>query len=177
MTKYVAFLRAVNVGGRVVKMDELKKICALPGMKNISTYIQSGNLLFESTAKKEELRKKLEATLKKKLGYEVIVLLKSEADIEQIIAENPFAKKMKDKALYVTMMDQEAKPELIKTLDAYKASTEEIKFIGTNAYFLCGAKSYGETKLSNSSIEKKLKVNATTRNWATMNKVIGKEVK
>jgi uncharacterized protein (DUF1697 family) len=48
MTQYIAFLRAINVGGRLVKMEDLKKMLAMPGMKNISTYIQSGNVVFES---------------------------------------------------------------------------------------------------------------------------------
>ncbi|HTL83070.1 MAG TPA: DUF1697 domain-containing protein [Bacteroidia bacterium] len=176
MPKYIAFLRAVNVGGRVVKMEELKKICALPGLKNISTFIQSGNVLFESAADKNALTKRLEAALKKKLNYEVLVFLKTVEDIEAIIGQNPFARTMKEKHLYVTMMSEEAKEENIKALLAYKTKDEEVKFIGTNAYLLFPPKTYGQTKLSNAMLEKKLKVNATTRNWATMNKIIGKEI-
>ena len=51
MTRYLAFLRAINVGGRTVKMEELKKLVALPGFKNIASYIQSGNLAFDHAEK------------------------------------------------------------------------------------------------------------------------------
>ena len=64
MGRYIAFLRAVNVGGRVVKMDELKKIFAMPGINNIATYIQSGNVVFDAAGDDDAaLKKKIESKL------------------------------------------------------------------------------------------------------------------
>ncbi|HEU4717831.1 MAG TPA: DUF1697 domain-containing protein [Bacteroidia bacterium] len=173
MNKYIAFLRAVNVGGRVVKMDELKKIFSLPGFKNISTYIQSGNVLFKTKETEVTvLKKKTENALKKALSYEVLVFLKTIPDIEKIIKRNPFKKEMEGMHLYVSMLSEEPARENIPLLEKYRAPEERITIDGINAYILCPPKTYGTSKLSNSMLEKKLKVSATTRNWATMNKII-----
>ncbi|MBI3510316.1 MAG: DUF1697 domain-containing protein [Bacteroidetes bacterium] len=173
MTKYIAFLRAVNVGGRVVKMEELKKIFALPGLKNISTYIQSGNVIFETNETDvTKLKKKTETALKKNLSYEVLVFLKTIPEIKKIIGENPFTKKMEGMHLYVSMLSGIPSKENISLLDAYRAKEECFEIKGTTAYLLFPPKTYGQTKLSNSTIEKKLKVQSTTRNWNTMNKII-----
>lgn len=171
--RYIAFLRAVNVGGRIVKMDELKKIFALPGFKNIATYIQSGNVLFDSAvADVPALKKKTEAALKKALGYDVVVLLKTIPEIEVIIAGNPFKKEMEGNNLFVTMLSEAPAAANIALLEPMRAPDEHVRVIGTTAYILCPPHTYGNTKLSNSNLEKKLKVQATTRNWATMNKII-----
>jgi len=75
MSKYIAFLRAVNVGGRVVKMEQLKKIFEDLKLKNVKTFIQSGNVIFETMEKdKNILTKKIEKKLKASLNYEVLVI-------------------------------------------------------------------------------------------------------
>lgn len=170
--RYVALLRAVNVGGRVVKMDELKTIFAMPGLKNISTYIQSGNVLFDSaetdTAK---LEKKIEAKLLKALNYEVTVFLKTHEDLTNIIENNPYDSEPEGKNLYVSFLSGSPSKDNIKLLDALKAPGEEFAIVNTECYLLFPAKTYGTTKLSNINLEKKLKVRATTRNWNTINKL------
>jgi uncharacterized protein (DUF1697 family) len=173
MTQYIAFLRAINVGGRMVKMEDLKKILAIPGIKNISTYIQSGNVIFDSMeTDKEILAKKIEAKLQKSLGFEVKTLVRTIPDIEAIIKKNPFKKHTDDMALHVSFLSEKANDTLLDQLLALQTEFEQFRFIDTEGYILVRKGAYGETKFSNNFLEKKLKLYATTRNWATVNKML-----
>jgi len=173
MTQYVAFLRAINVGGRMVKMEDLKKILALPGIKNIGTYIQSGNVVFHSPeTDRDTLAKKIEAKLHKSLGFEVKTLLRTIPEMEAIVKKNPFQKHAEDMALHVSFLSERADDKLIEQLLALQTEFEQFRFMDTEAYILVRKGAYGETKFSNTFLEKKLKLYATTRNWATVNKML-----
>lgn len=173
MTQYIAFLRAVNVGGRFVKMEDLKKMLAMPGIKNISTYIQSGNVVFESgEADRDVLVRKIEARLLKGAGFEVKTLIRTMPDMEAIVKNNPFKKHGEDMALHVSFLSEEPGAEMVKQLQSLQTELEKFRFDGTTVYILVKKGAYGETKFSNTFLEKKLKVAATTRNWATVNKML-----
>lgn len=172
MPKYIAFLRAINVGGRVVKMDALKQHFALPGFKNISTYIQSGNVIFEHTSTDAAaLTKKIEQKLQKELGYEVKTLLKTVPELETVIKNNPFEGHSEDMALHVTFLSEKPDTALMEQLSSMQTEFEQFKNLDDILYVLVKKGKYGETKFSNTFIEKKLKRSATTRNWATVNKL------
>ncbi len=176
MARYVAFLRAVNVGGRVVKMDELKEIFKLPGIKNIATYIQSGNVVFDAKGEKEVMKEKIEKKLLKSLGYEVAVFLKTFDDIRDIIKRAPYTEKeIEEQALHVIMLSGKPDAEGLKSVQDAIAPLEQIKVSGTEAYFLCPKKGFGNSKMGKVSLEKKLQVRTTARNWATMNKILALE--
>jgi uncharacterized protein (DUF1697 family) len=91
MPRYLAFLRAVNVGGRLVKMDELRRICESIGLKNVETFIASGNVVFESATKDGRvLEAKIEKTLAEKFGFEVPVFVRTTAELVAIADHQPF---------------------------------------------------------------------------------------
>ena len=93
MTRYVAFLRGINVGGHTVKMDALKKSFEALGLENVSTFIASGNVIFESgSGKAEALEKKIEKALEKELGYEVATFLRTDAQVADIAEHDAFPK-------------------------------------------------------------------------------------
>ena len=176
MGRYVAFLRAVNVGGRVVKMDELKEIFKMPGIKNISTYIQSGNVVFDAAGGKVMLKEKIEKKLFKSLGYEVIVFLKTFDDIRDIIGHVPYAEKeLEDKALHLIMLSCPPDEAGLKQVQDFIAPMEEIRVVNTEAYFICPKAGFGNSKLGKTNLEKKLKVQTTARNWNTVNKILALE--
>ncbi len=173
MTQYIAFLRAVNVGGRFVKMEDLKKMFALPGIKNISTYIQSGNVVFDSAeADRDVLVKKIETKLLKSTGFEVKTLIRTMPDMEAIIENNPFKKHGDDMALHVSLLSAVPDADKVKALLLLQTEQEQFRVDGGAVYILVKKGAYGETKFSNTFLEKKLKVAATTRNWATVNKML-----
>jgi uncharacterized protein (DUF1697 family) len=173
MIRYIAFLRAVNVGGRMVKMDTLKTMLTMPGIRNISTYIQSGNVAFDcKETEKGKLTAKIESKLLKELGWEVKTLLRTKSELEAIINSNPYKKFPEDMALHVTFLSAAPDADLVKQLLALQTDAEQFVVIGTYAYIFVKKGTYGETKFSNTFVEKKLKVSATTRNWATVNKML-----
>ena len=91
MATYIAFLRAVNVGGRIVKMDHLRALFADLGFSNVRTHIQSGNVFFESKSqKKDTLARKIEAYLGADLGFDVPTFVRTIDEVEHVLALDPF---------------------------------------------------------------------------------------
>ena len=173
MIRYIALLRGINVSGqKLIKMEELRKHFELPGFGNIVSYIQSGNVLFDTKEKNESVvRKLVEDTLSAKLGYHVPAIVRSIDNIRQVIKNNPFDMELSGppNKLYVTFLSDEPTQENVATLHSFVNENEVVHVSGRDIYFSTPA--YGETKLSNTLIEKKLRVTATTRNWATVTKV------
>ncbi len=173
MIRYIAFLRAMNVGGRVLKMEELKKIFVMPGFKNISTYIQSGNVIFDCAEEDTSLlAKKIEAKLFKSLSYEVKVFIKTIPDIAGIVKKNPFKDHPEDMNLHVSFLSAKPDKEKVELILPLQNENEQFKVINTEIYLLVKKGGYGNSTFSNNFFEKKLKVQATTRNWATVNKML-----
>ena len=90
MTGYVALLRAVNVGGRKLIMEDLKAIATKLGFAKVRTYIASGNLLFSSDLGEGEVKAKLEARLAEHMGAEVPVMVRTESELQRVVSGNPF---------------------------------------------------------------------------------------
>ena len=175
MKRYVAFLRGINVSGHnLVKMDVLKEIFAMPGIKNIVTYIQSGNVVFDTReTDNTTLEQKIETQLHKELGFPVRVIVRSIEEIKQTIVQSPFSETPEKGThkLYISLFDTIPEAEKAIALQTLcSGESEQMYIAGATLYFITPA--YGNTKFSNNFVEKKLGVVATTRNWATMNKVV-----
>ena len=96
--KYVAFLRGINVGGKnKIKMETLREICAALGFENVKTYVNSGNIIFE-TAKTTDKKTAviIESAIEKEFALKIKVIVRTMAEIAQIIAGNPFAGQFED---------------------------------------------------------------------------------
>ncbi len=172
---YVAFLKGVNVSGqKLIKMAELKVMLDELGYKNVRTYIQSGNVIFEtSKTKNETLAKKVEKDLFKCLRYEVTVVIRSFDDIKSVIAVYPFSK-IKNHDEYrvnVAFLSHEPEKVNIKELEALSTTDEMFKVIGSDCYVIY-RQGFPDTLTGKNIIEKKLKVKATVRNWNTVNKIL-----
>src|SRR3712207_818810 len=88
---YIAFLRGINVGGHIVKMERLRHLFTELGFANVRTYIQSGNVFFETGEdNRDVLAQKIERHLRQALGYDVPVFLRTVAELEHILALDPF---------------------------------------------------------------------------------------
>jgi uncharacterized protein (DUF1697 family) len=169
MTVYVAMLRGVNVGGNSLKMDWLRQACEGLGLQNVRTYVQSGNIVFSSRASALRLAPMLKETIDAQTRLPVTVVLRSAADMERVIAANPFLKQKGIDAtkLHVTFLGKvPVKPALDK-LDALAGTRDQYRLNGSEVYLHCPI-NYGETRLSNGAIEKVLGLSATTRNLKTV---------
>src|SRR5688572_381051 len=91
MPKYVAFLRAINVGGHIMKMDQLRQLFEALGFSNVETFIASGNVIFDSTSKSTKiLERKIESLLQETLGYAVATFVRSTSELVNIAEYKPF---------------------------------------------------------------------------------------
>lgn len=169
--RYIAILRGINVGtGRKVPMADLKKLCESLGLKNVQTYIQSGNLVFE-LAKPEpilELEARLQKTFSETFGFDIPALIRTAEELAESIAKNPFLREEADiDRLHLTCLKELPSPELVEKINAFQYLPDRYEIIDRDVFIYCAA-GYGTSKLVNSFFESKLKTPATTRNWKTV---------
>ena len=169
-TTLVALLRGINVGGRTrVGMADLQRLFAGLGHTGVSTYLQSGNVIFTPAAGAvAQVAGGVEERITAELGVKVTVLLRSGEDLARVVAGNPFAGGAADPAkLHVTFLAGTPAPERIDRLEAPPGEADELSLSGLEVYLHC-PNGYGRTKLNNSFFERRLGVPATTRNWKTV---------
>lgn len=174
--KYISILRGINVSGqKKIKMADLKILYEKQGFENVITYIQSGNVVFESNSEKniEALRKIIEKAIKEEYLFYVPVDIRTNKELEQIIQKCPYQEAKEDdngtKVLvtFLQSMPSEEKKELLFT---YVKPPERLIIQGREAYLYC-PNGYGKSKLSNTFIEKKICITSTTRNWKSVKKL------
>jgi uncharacterized protein (DUF1697 family) len=173
MGVYLSILRGINVSGKkAIKMVDLKEVYQSIGFENITTYIQSGNVVFESDSD-VKLVEKIEAAILKKYQFEVPILIRTLKEIENTISSNPFLKTESTEIdkFHVTFLGEQAAKENMEKTNAYNYSPDEFVLTETEVFVYC-PNGYGKTKLNNTFFEKKLKVSCTTRNWKTCNKLL-----
>lgn len=172
---YFALLKGINVTGyKIIKMAELKSMFESLGFKNVRTYIQSGNVVFESPAKAEAVKKKIENGIEDKFGFKVTVIIRSRDEMEKIIKDYPFAKIKGHEECKISVGFLESIPgkALVKELEANSSDLETLKVNGNNLYHLCRGKFSDSLVFKKNLPEKILKVNCTVRNWNTTNKLM-----
>ena len=175
MQTYIAILRGINVSGhKIIKMDALRGLFESLQFKKVKTYIQSGNVVFQDKSTDSEV---LQARIAKKIldefSFIVPVIVKSKDELASIVKNNPFiSKEGTDIAkLHVTFLSAEPNKDDIKKNREGEYGPDEFIISGQTIYLHC-PNTYGDTKLSNTFFEKKLKVTATTRNWKTVNELL-----
>lgn len=174
MNQYVAFLRAVNVGKRVVKMDALAKMFEAVNLAEVKTHIQSGNVTFKTRATNiQALRRKIEKQLSKSLGYEVKVMLSTSTELTALVKRNPFKRIELDGSVMLFVSLLSSKPTNSPHLPIHsEAENLNVIAIRDNAAFtVARRKKNGWFGFPNLFIEKQLGVDATTRNWSTVKKI------
>lgn len=176
MPRLVAFLRAINVGGHVVKMDALRKQFEALGLTDIETFIASGNVLFTSrSANLAALEKKIEARLEDALGYEVRTFVRTEAEVCAIATYKPFAAVAMANAgaLCVGFLAEPLDRTAVKTLLALKTDIDDFHINGREVYWLCTKRQH-ESTFSNVRFEKQVKASVTFRGVNTVARLAAK---
>jgi uncharacterized protein (DUF1697 family) len=172
-TSYVALLRGINVGGRAkVAMDDLRKVFVGLGHTEAKTYIQSGNVIFRApTADVSQLVGDIERRIAQDLGMTLTVLLRTEAELAQVMADNPFVRSGADESkLHVTFLVDIPEGQRASGLETPAREPDQLSLVGREVY-LYSPNGYGRTKLNNAFIEKRLGLAATTRGWKTVTKL------
>ena len=176
MTRYVAFLRGLNVGGHTVKMDALKKHFEAMGFENVSTFIASGNVIFESDkGKPAALEEQIETALRRELGYDVATFLRTDAEVADIAAHKPFpkAKSKEGDNLHITFLKDAPSAAFKRPILSLSNDEDLLHFHGRELYWL------RRGKLMDSTIDSKVFAKAlgkdnTMRNANTIQKLAAK---
>ena len=176
MPKHIAFLRAINVGGRTVKMDRLREIFESMGFDNAETFIASGNAIFESKSKDEDtLVKKIEKGLNESLGFDVATFIRSNSELAAIANHKPFPQPKMDSAsaLNVAFLSKPLDAKSKKLVMPLQTEIDDFHFHGREVYWIC-LKKQSESKFSNVVFEQTLGVKSTFRGMNTVRKLADK---
>src|SRR3954447_13201964 len=162
MSRHVALLRAVNVGGRKLSMSDLRGLVADLGGTDVETYLQSGNVVF--TAPKS-VAATLADAVSAHCGFDVRIFLRSGRDLASLNNGQPLAGP--ETAWHVTFLATAANPAAVDAIDGTAYPPDEFAVVRREVYLRTPG-GYGRTKLNNTFWERKLEVDATTRNWRTV---------
>lgn len=176
MPKYIAFLRAINVGGHLVKMDRLRELFVQLGFENVETFIASGNVIFDSKATAKSLEPKIEKHLKESLGYEVRTFLRSTKELRAINKYRFYDEEelnAEGNTLYVGFLgdqpDEDAKQRLLS-----KSSATDGFHVNDRELYWLYRRNNGESKFYGGLLEKTLGMQATLRNINTVQRLAKK---
>jgi uncharacterized protein (DUF1697 family) len=175
LTVYVALLRGINVGGqKIVSMENLRASFEVLGFRHVRSYVQSGNVVFEATkTSTTSLSKKIGEKILSDYGFSVPLVLRTSSEMNKIVSDNPFLKEKEvDRSrLHVTFLSEPPTSAALVKLDVLDGGPDEFRVKDREVYLHC-PNGYGRTKLSNATFEKLLSVDATTRNWKTVNTLV-----
>ena len=171
--KYVAFLRGINVGGKTsIKMERLREVFAALGFDNVKTYIQSGNVIFESSETDDS---KLAAEIAEAVEQEFFktpVMVRSLDEIRDAIENNPFAgEAFEDKLFHLIFLPEKMPDEKAALLLSNNNENERFAVRNREVYCLL-RDGFSDSLLGKKYIDNKLKIPATARNWRTVNKIL-----
>ena len=162
-------LRGINLGGRRrVAMDDLRTLVRGLGADDVRTYVQSGNVVFRSRKASSTLVREVEESIRRSLGPDVAVVLRTKEELAEVVGGNPFLGSGIDAAkLHVTFLAEVPDADRVSELGEQRVGSDEFRAVGREIYLHC-PNGYGRTKLSNARLERQLAVAATTRNWKTV---------
>ena len=177
MPKYVAFLRAVNVGGHIIKMGHLRTLFESIGFSNVETFIASGNVIFDSSAKSTKtLERKIETLLSQTFGYQVATFIRSLSELANIAEYKPFDDlelNAEGSTLYILFTANEVSTEAKQKLLTFRTEVEDFQASGREVYWLSRSK-FSESKVSAALLERTLGMPGTMRNVNTVKRLAAK---
>lgn len=176
MQRYAAFLRAINVGGHVVKMDRLRALFVEMGFSDVATVIASGNVIFHSPARSaRQLEGLIERELRAALSYDVTTFIRSPAELEALVNYTPFARtdlEAPGATLLVHFCQSAPSDDACGRLLSLRTPTDDFHVAGREAFWLCKTRMSESIIFKKGSLEKVLGVPMTARNMNTVKKML-----
>ena len=176
MPEFIAFLRAINVGGHNVKMETLRGLFVSLGFSNVETFIASGNVIFATTSPDTKaLETRIAAHLRESLGYEVATFLRTNDEVQAIANYQPFASESLNDAmaLNVGLLAEPLDDETARKVMSYRNELDDLHLSGREVYWLCRMKQT-ESPFAKAGFEKIAKTKATFRGINTMRRIAAK---
>ena len=175
-TRYVALLRAINVGGHVVKMDALRKHFTKMGFGNVETFIASGNVLFDATEPAAALEERIAFALERALGYPVGAFVRTPAELAAVIEHEPFPIDIIDPAkhsLYIGFLGSKPSAKTISNVVALRTAVDELHIHKRELYWGCRVR-FSETEIKGPALARALGMEMTVRSITTVRKLAAK---
>lgn len=171
MPRYVALLRAVNVGGRVVTMERLRALFTELGFANVATFIASGNVLFDAPGDDAAaLERTIESRLRDALGYDVETFLRTGAELAALAALEPFGEaSAAEGTTYVTFLREPPPAAWVERLMSFRSPTDDFRVLGRESWWRCTAARMTDSAYGRAKPDKA--VVSTTRNLTTVRKL------
>ena len=169
MARHVVLLRGINIGPRNrIAMPALRKALEEAGFTDVRTYLQSGNVVLESRAKPETVRRKVEQLIAKQFGLEIAVVVRTRAQLAAVAKRNPHAKVATEPKRYqVTFLSKKLPAKVVRELEQAAAPDERVVVAGREVY-AWHPKTIARSKLWSKLAGQGLGVTATSRNWTTV---------
>ncbi len=175
MLAVVAMLRAVNLGSHNrIRMDALCALCTSLKLRNARTYVQSGNVVFQTSERNlSRVAALIEKRIERDCGFQTDVIVRSQDEMRDVVARNPFAKRkdVDGKRLLVFFFRSDLGTDAPEKIRSVKADGEELHLDGRELYIYF-PDGVGRSKVSTSAIERMLKVAGTGRNWNSVTKLL-----
>ena len=173
MPKYVALLRAINVGGHTVKMDYLRSLFEAIGFASVETFIASGNVIFDARSKDTRaLEGKIEKHLQKTLGYEVKTFVRTTSELASVANYKPFSdSELNAHALFIGFVAESPSAAAKQKLLSFTSEVDDLHVHGREVYWLCRTRMLSDSSFSGALLEKILDMRATFRNSTTVKKI------
>lgn len=170
--KYIALLRGINVSGKnMIPMAALKQSFEKYGFRDVKTYIQSGNIVFQSEkiTDEKQLFQEIRELIKKDFNADIPVIVRTPEELAAILKNKPFPDLLQEaeEKMHVTLLSDIPNAENISRIEKEKYLPDRFEILNREIFLYC-PNGYGNTKLNNNFFESKLKVSATTRNLRTM---------
>ncbi len=173
MSRYVALLQGINVGKhKRIAMTDLKALVERLGHTDVTTHLNSGNVVFTADeGTNAELARQVEDAIRDQHGLEVPVVVRSGAELAEIVANNPFPEAAADhKTLHVTFLSEVPDPERVAALAEVERGDDDYRVVGADVYLHYPNKLTGATFMQ-TGLGKALGVVATSRNWRTVTRL------
>jgi uncharacterized protein (DUF1697 family) len=174
--RYAAFLRAINVGGHIVKMDRLRKLFETAGFSDVETFIASGNVVFEASRKNTgDLEHAIETHLKKALGYPVATFVRSMPELASIVDLEPFGRESlkPPDSVFIGFLRSATSKDARRQVAALSNDVDSLVADGREIYWRA-RKGFAESTISYAVVEKLLRTEATFRNVNTVKRMAAK---
>lgn len=175
--RYVAFLRAINVGGHTVRMDRLRQLFEEIGFGDVATFIASGNVIFDArVADERKIEQKVEEHLARTLGYEVATFVRATTTLDEIAAYDPFPSQPwqeRGHSLYVMFLQSQPGAAAVKSVVALNNDVDRLHVHERELYWLSST-TMSQATITGAQIERTLGMPGTIRNVTTVRKLAAK---
>ena len=172
MGTYVALLRGVNVAGHnKIRMSVLRELLGGLGHRNVVTYIQSGNVVFDADGDTADVARSIERAIDHELELDVTTILCTPDELAHAAAANPYAAHVDPKRVAIAFLEEPPRPKLASAVDPAFHHPDQFEIVGREVHLHC-PNGFGRSKLNNAWLEQKLGVVSTIRNWNTVSKLL-----